>query len=164
MSSVISTKAARTDEMTKAIVFYDSRYGNTETVARAIMEGMKKGGIEDVLLASMKTADEEDFRGRDLWVIGSPTHWGSATFRLKTLLVNAMKDEGKDKRAAVFDTRYKGMSRGASGKISSLLETYGIPLVTEPMAFYVESGGSSLASGEAEKAQAYGAEIAGRSR
>jgi hypothetical protein len=73
-----------------------------------------------------------------------------------------MKDEGKGKKAAVFDTRYKGMSRGASGKISSLLETYGIPLVTEPMAFYVESGGSSLVNGEAEKAQAYGIEIAGR--
>ncbi|MFA5314040.1 MAG: flavodoxin family protein [Methanomassiliicoccales archaeon] len=148
--------------MTKAIVFYDSRSGNTEKVAKAIMDGMKKGGIEDVILAGIKTADEEDFRGRDLWVIGSPTHWGSATFRLKTLLVNAMKDEGNGKRAAAFDTRYKGMSRGASGKISALLEKYGIPLVTEPMAFYVESGSSSLLSGEAEKAESYGAEIAGR--
>jgi flavodoxin len=150
--------------MTNAIVFYDSHFGNTELVANAITNGLKKGGIEDVLIIGIKLASEDDFKGREIWVVGSPTHWGTATFRLKTLLVNAIKDEGKGKKAAVFDTRYKGMSRGAAEKISSLLKKYDVPLIAEPMAFYVESSSSSLMSGEVEKAESYGIEIADRSK
>jgi len=148
--------------MTKAIVFYDSHYGNTEKIANAIAEGMKAGGIEDVLVSGIKTADEEDFRGRDIWVIGSPTRWGSATFRLRTLLVNAIKDEGKGRRAAIFDTRYKNMSRGATDKLTAVLGKYGIPLIAEPMAFYIETSSGPLMQGEEEKAAAYGKELAER--
>ncbi|QLH74693.1 MAG: hypothetical protein HPY73_04010 [Methanomassiliicoccales archaeon] len=111
----------------------------------------------------MKLADEEDFKDREIWVIGSPTRWGSATFRMKVLLNNALKYEGKGKRAAVFDTRYKGMSRGASGKLRSMLKRYGVPLVTDPAAFFVESGAGPLVEGEEARAELYGVEIAKRS-
>jgi len=144
----------------KAIVFYDSKHGNTEKIAEAIVRGMKAGGLEDVLLMKLKNADEDDFRDRQLWVVGSPTHWGSTGFRLKTLLVNALKYEGAGKKGAVFDTRYKDMNRGSAEKLVRILAKYDVPVITDPEHFTVTSMRGPLGDGEEQRAEDYGKRIA----
>ncbi|OPY34172.1 MAG: flavodoxin [Methanomassiliicoccales archaeon PtaU1.Bin124] len=144
----------------KAIVFYESKHGNTEAIAEAIVRGMKDGGIEDVLLMKLKTADEEDFKDRQLWVVGSPTHWGSTGFRLKTLLVNALKYEGEGKKAAVFDTRYQDMNRGSADKLVRIMAKWNVPVITEPEHFTVQTIRGPLVEGEEKRAEEYGRKIA----
>lgn len=148
----------------KAIVFYDSRYGNTETISLAIVRGLKAGGVDDVLVMKLKTADEDDFKDRQLWVVGSPTRWGSASFGLRTLLKNAIKDEGKDRRAAVFDTRFENMHRGAAEKLKVIFERAGMVLVLPPESYKVMAIKGPLADGEEARAEEYGKRIADQVR
>ena len=144
----------------KAIVFYDSKHGNTEAIAEAIVRGMQAEGLEDVTLTKLKGADEDVFKGMDLWVVGSPTHWGSTGFRLKTLIINALKYEGAGKKAAVFDTRYADMNRGGADKLVRIMNKYEVPIVTEPEHFKVESVRGPLLEGEKQRAEDYGRKIA----
>lgn len=148
----------------KAIVFYDSKYGNTETISLAIARGLKAGGVGDVLVMKLKTADEEDFKDRQLWVVGSPTRWGSATFGLRTLLKNAINYEGKDKKAAVFDTRFENMHRGAAEKLKVIFERSSIGLVLSPESFRVMTIKGPLAEGEEARAEEFGKQIAEKVR
>ena len=148
----------------KAIVCYDSRYGNTEIISLAIVRGLKAGGVDDVLVMKLKTADEEDFKDRELWIVGSPTRWGSATFGLRTLLKNAINYEGKDKRAAVFDTRFENMHRGAAEKLKIIFERSNITLVLPPESFMVMAIKGPLAEGEEARAEEFGKRIADQVR
>jgi hypothetical protein len=56
-----------------AIIIYWSKTGNTEKVARAIQEGLKKARV-DVLLQRVEDAGDVDFYAYDLVCIGFPSH------------------------------------------------------------------------------------------
>ena len=59
----------------KAVVVYDSKYGNTEQIARAVAEALGTGG--DVRAVRGGAVAPADIRDVDLLVVGSPTHaWG----------------------------------------------------------------------------------------
>ncbi len=85
----------------KVVLVYDSKYGNTERIAQAIAKGLAEAGLTEVRVLWVAKACEDDFHDVDLWVIGSPTRWGGPTFKMRTLLSNAIKYEGKGRRAAV---------------------------------------------------------------
>ena len=54
----------------KALVVYDSKYGNTEKVAKAIVTALGKG--EDVKLAKTDSVTGDDMSALDLLIVGSP--------------------------------------------------------------------------------------------
>jgi hypothetical protein len=56
-----------------AIIIYWSKTGNTEKVARAIQEGLKKARV-DVLLQRVEDAGDVDFYAYDLVCIGFPSY------------------------------------------------------------------------------------------
>jgi hypothetical protein len=56
-----------------AIIVYWSKTGNTEKVARAIQEGLKKARV-DVLLQRVEDAGDVDFYAYDLVCIGFPSY------------------------------------------------------------------------------------------
>jgi|WetSurMetagenome_2_1015567.scaffolds.fasta_scaffold14953_2 flavodoxin len=147
----------------KIILVYDSRHGNTERIAQAIVKGLAGSGLTDVRVLWIAKACEDDFHDMDLWIIGSPTRWGGPTFKMRTLLNNAMKYEGKGKRAAVFDTRYEKVHSGASERLKTILERGGLTLVTEPEHFVVNGGSGPLKEGEEDRAELFGRQIASRS-
>ena len=61
----------------KSLVIYDSLYGNTEKVARALASGMREQGIE-VDCDRANTVDIGTLEAYDMLVIGGPrTHAGS---------------------------------------------------------------------------------------
>ena len=101
----------------KVLVMYDSIYGNTERVARLISEELREKGLE-AECRHQSESGEEDFMGKDLWVLGSPTRWGRPTFRFKTLVLNGVKEAGKDHDFVTFDTRYENMHSGAADRLS----------------------------------------------
>ena len=55
----------------KVLVVYDSVYGNTEQIARAIGEGL--GAEESVPVVRVADVNPEQLRNLDLLVVGSPT-------------------------------------------------------------------------------------------
>jgi hypothetical protein len=55
----------------KMVIVYDSRYGNTEQMARAMAERLGKNG--PVRLVAAGAAGERDLVGSDLLVVGGPT-------------------------------------------------------------------------------------------
>ena len=142
-----------------ALVLYDSKHGNTEKVAQAIAAGLKDGGLTSVDCRALSASGEEDFRGKDLWVLGTPTHYGSVPFRYSTLLKNALREEHANVKTAVFDTRMKDFPKGAVLKLRKILEKKGKSVIADA-SFVVEGMRGPLAEGEEEKAKLFGKEIA----
>ena len=56
----------------KAVVIYESMYGNTHLIAEAIAEGLRPHG--DVTVVPVEAATAEHLEGADLVVVGGPTH------------------------------------------------------------------------------------------
>jgi menaquinone-dependent protoporphyrinogen IX oxidase len=67
----------------KVIVIYDSLYGNTENVARALTLGIREQGIE-VDCVRANTIDVEALGAYDMIVIGGPTHAFGLSETMKT--------------------------------------------------------------------------------
>jgi len=146
----------------RAMVVYDSKHGNTERIAEAIAKGLTGSGVSSVTVIWVSKACEDDFHDIDLWVVGSPTRWGGPTFKVRTLLSNAIRYEGKGRRFAVFDTRYEKVHTGASEKLRAILAKGGLTEVIEPEHFVVLGGNGPLKEGEESRAEAYGKRIAER--
>ncbi|TFG57258.1 MAG: hypothetical protein E4H30_01125 [Methanomassiliicoccus sp.] len=141
----------------RILVMYDSFYGNTERIAKAISEGIREGGHE-VDCRHQSVSGEQDFLGVHLWILGSPTRWGRPTFRFKTLVRNAVKDAGKDHDFVVFDTRFEEVHSGAADRLHRMLSKEGLRPLLPPQNFFVE--GSELRSEQEEKALQLGRTIA----
>jgi len=90
--------------LTRVIVVYESKYGNTKRVAETIIEGMGESeGIETVL-SELKKIDIEKILDYDVILIGSPNHWGGPTRGVKKFIDKLGKLSIKEKLYAVFDT------------------------------------------------------------
>lgn len=86
----------------KGIVAYDSVYGNTEQVARAIAEQIISDGHEAELI-SLKGEGSKPAAG-DFMFLGSPTRVGRPTGAAKDFVNNLSVDQWKSKPIVVFDT------------------------------------------------------------
>src|SRR5687767_7698808 len=91
----------------KSLVLYDSTYGNTEALARAMGEALgdaRASAIGDVVAS--------DLRELDLLIVGSPTQGGRPTAAL-TRLLDSIPAKGLDgTRVAAFDTRFAAKDHG----------------------------------------------------
>jgi flavodoxin len=143
----------------KALVLFDTKHGNTEKIAQAITAGLIEGQIGSVECRALSQSGEEDFRGKDLWVLGTPTHYGTVPFRYSALLKNALKEELPGVKTAIFDTRMKDFPKGAAVKIRKILVKKGKPILAEA-SFVVEGMRGPLAEGEEERARLFGKQIA----
>lgn len=87
--------------MSKAVIIYDSRGGNTGMMAKAIEEGMKKAGIE---VSSKRTihATAGTIRDADAVVLGSPTYHKDMIASIKTSLFEMEKADLTGKVGTAF--------------------------------------------------------------
>jgi flavodoxin len=129
----------------KALVIYDSTYGNTEKIARAVGEAI---GGQVSLVGEVNPANLIEF---DLLFIGSPTHGGWFTEGIRDLLKVSPALEGIS--VAVFDTRTEPSLFGfAASRIARSLEKNGGKLAAPPEGFIVLGTQGSLLVGEPERA------------
>ena len=163
-----------------AIVVYESHWGNTEAVARAIGDGI--GPDTEVL--STDAATPTVLSSAELVVAGAPT----MAFRLPTdsMLRQAASDpkapapgdvshpsmrswlDGlppatsatKGRRAAAFETALHWSPGGAKGGIDTALKQAGFRRAAAPMRFFVEGSYGPLRDGELERAREWGASVA----
>ncbi len=90
--------------MTKVIIAYESKFGNTKLVAEAIEEGMREVGGIEIDVSELKEVDPNKIANYDAILIGSPNHFGGPTKGIKKFIDKLGKLSLKAKMFAVFDT------------------------------------------------------------
>ena len=65
--------------MAKAIVVYESKYGNTKLAAEMIVEGMNQVTGMEAMLVEVNDVDLNTIAELDAVLVGSPNHLGRAT-------------------------------------------------------------------------------------
>ncbi len=144
----------------KSIVIYDSKYGNTEKIAKAIGSALSKLGTVTVVHA--EKASMADIEKVDVLIVGSPTQAWNPTPATKSFLENIPALHNLS--VAAFDTRFKRtrlLTGSAARKIAKVLENKGIFLLAEPESFFVTGMEGPLLKGEIERAKSWAKEIAG---
>jgi flavodoxin I len=160
----------------KAMVIYDSAFGNTEQIAQAIGDGL--GSQEEVEILQAGKVNSEQLTGLRLLIVGSPTQRFGPTEGIKNLLKSIPKNGFKGVKVAAFDTRFTtshikeipilpffvrlfGAKAYAAKSIADGLEKKGGELVVTPEGFYVEGTEGPLQEGELERAADWAKEILG---
>jgi len=88
----------------KVLIAYDSKYGNTEKVAKLIAEGITSIGGNEVIVNNVKEIKLKKEDSYDLILIGSPNHFGRHVGSVKKFINKLPKSQLKVKAYAVFDT------------------------------------------------------------
>jgi len=170
----------------RAVIIYESIYGNTHVIADAIARGLEPGN--EVTVVPVTNATQELLDGAGLVVVGGPTHlhgMSHANTR-KAAVEQEHKHPGQvpldpdaegpglrnwfsslgrmSASAAAFDTRLSGPAaftgRAAKG-VARLLERHGLTLIAEAESFLVTKD-NQLAPGEEDRAQEWGKQLAAR--
>ena len=158
----------------RAVVVYESIWGNTAAVARAIAEGMGPG----VPALSTAEAVGEAIAEVDLIVAGAPV----LGFKLPTQKMrDGIRADKKTPpadlsqpmlrtwldalpaghgRGAAFDTQVRGPFGKAAPEIAKRLAEKGYQALAKPVGFTVTGTYGPLKDGELERARAWGAELA----
>ena len=91
--------------MSKMLIVYYSRGGNTEAMAKLVAEGVKAVGVP-FELKSANVAVPEDLLAVDGIIIGSPTYYGQAATSVRKLFDESVKFHGqlKGKVGAAFSS------------------------------------------------------------
>ena len=150
----------------KAVVVYDSVFGNTQKVAEAIASSLSARAQVDLLRPSDQALQR--LAGADLLVVGSPTRGFRPTEAMSNLLKGISSVGLKGARVAAFDTRFKAdelksattrfvVKTGgyAAKRIATQLQKAGGTLAAPPEGFYVEDTEGPLKAGELERAASW---------
>jgi flavodoxin I len=141
----------------KTVVVYDSVYGNTEIIARAIGDAIP--GEVQVLRVDQVTAS--DLETVELLVIGSPTHGAMPTEAAQALVERIGSPARDGAKVATFDTRLtwgflERWGGFAAPKMADTLQEKGWTLAGEPGGFFVKGlRKGPLKRGEADRAAAW---------
>jgi hypothetical protein len=170
----------------RAVVVYESMYGNTHLIAEAIGTGLAPGF--DVTVVPVAQADDAVVSDADLVVVGGPTHvHGMSRSSTRKGAVDAAAKAageltlepgadgpglrewldalGKSRphaKAAAFDTRMEApaaITGRASKGVGRALRHHGFELVTEPESFIVTKE-NHLVPEEGNRARMWGARLA----
>jgi hypothetical protein len=160
----------------KAIVVYESLWGNTAKIAVAIAEGIGP----DAEAMSTGEATPEVIAGADLIVAGSPVF----AFKMSSDRVRESIRQNPGPApsppdlshpsmaswleglpaghgaAAAFDTEARGPFGKAAPTIARSLEARGYRLIGDPTGFYVSGKYGPLREGELDRAREWGADLA----
>jgi len=169
----------------KAVVVYESVYGNTHEIAEAVAEGLRDGA--EVEVHAVAEASPAVVAGAGLLVVGGPTHvHGMAShLSMKAAAEDAQKKpdthlepdvEGPVLRewfhglpkashtpAAAFDTRLgkpRFITGSAAKGIAHRLRGHGYEVVADE-SFVVDDSLGPLREGELERAREWGRRLAG---
>lgn len=143
----------------KALVIYDSQFGNTEQIAKAIGEGI---GAE-AQVVNIAQANPADLAFYNLIIIGAPTQGGRYRPQMAAFLDSIPTDAFKNKKVAAFDTRLKGWVKifgWAAPRIEKILKENGGNIITPAAGFIVKGAKGPLVEGELERAAAWAKDIA----
>jgi flavodoxin len=160
----------------RVLVIYDSLYGNTEKIARAIGDGLSGaiGTAASVEIIKAGDAHPDQLAGADLLLAGAPTHGSRPSPAMQDLLNRIPEHALASVKVAAFDTRTdmdkiagavrlvgKILDRFgyAASRILSSLEKKGGQAVKPPEGFFVKDTQGPLEDGELERAADWARQI-----
>lgn len=154
----------------KAMVIYDSIFGNTEQIAKAIGKVLQSKRNVEVL--KVNQVKPEQLVGLNLLIVGSPTRAFRPTGAINRFLGKIPRNGLKAVRVAAFDTgislddvdssigHWFIKSFGYAAKpISDKLRKKGGKLIIPPEGFFVEGTEGPLKKGELERAEKWAKQI-----
>jgi flavodoxin len=148
--------------LAKALVVYDSVYGNTEKVVKALAKGLGDGGV-DVDCVRVDAVKFDELSGYDLLVVGGPVHAWNASKPIKEFLDRLKSVEGlSGKKAFALDTKMSRsrLAGNAGGKIEGKLKSLGLTIVKSHASAVVKGREGPLEEGAEETFKQLGAELA----
>jgi NAD(P)H dehydrogenase (quinone) len=77
--------------MPKILVIFDSKSGNTETMALAVVKGAEKAGDLEVTVKKAEETKNSDLLAADGIIMGSPTYFGQMSAKLKAVIDESVK-------------------------------------------------------------------------
>lgn len=154
----------------KALIVYDSVFGNTEQIAQAM--GNALGSQAEVNTLRVGDVKPEQLMGLDVLIVGSPTRGFRPTPAISNLLKNIPKKGLKGVKVAAFDTRIS-MNDIDSRILPPLVKVFGYAakpiadrlkkkegeLAIPPEGFFVEGTEGPLKEGELERAADWAKQI-----
>lgn len=164
----------------RALVVYESMFGNTQAIAQAVADGLRAGMTVDLVeVGAAPTVVDE---GIDLLVVGGPTHaFGLSRPSTRQSAVEQADRSGNGvvsakcgirewlgavrpvagRAAVAFDTRVrKPRFPGSAARAAQRrMQRLGLRALQPPMTFYVEGGTGPLVEGERERARRWGERI-----
>ena len=142
--------------MSKVLIVYASRSGETEKMANIIAEGVRFSGNEAEVKSVKDIGSENDTDGYDALVLGSPTYHGDMIQPVKTLLFLLEKAALEGKPGGAFGAF--GWSGEAPDRIfDTMKHIYKMDMVSGALRLK-----STYIGGGITMAQDYGKEIAAK--
>ena len=155
----------------KTLVVYDSVFGNTEQIARAI--GSALGSAEDVRVLRVTEVQPGQLVGLDLLIAGSPTRGFRPTPAITNWLKSLPAGSLRGIRVAAFDTRISMADPGIPGFLRFMVRIFGYAaqpiakrlvrksgqLAVPPEGFIVNASEGPLREGELERAAAWARQV-----
>jgi flavodoxin I len=147
--------------MRRVLVVYDSKFGNTRTIAAHIGDALGAGS--DIAVDVLSTGDINDFpEDLDVLVLGAPTQRHGLEDTMRQFLESLPPGRLSGLPVAVFDTRMqwpKVLSGSAADGIAKRLSGLGAQLVVKPESFFVADKEGPLREGETERAAEWGRKL-----
>ncbi len=167
----------------RALVVFESMYGNTRVIASNIADGLRAS--HEVTVVPVAGATRELIATADLLVVGGPTHMhGMSNAASRRMAAEAARKQGSGltmdpdagrpglrewfngigdghELAAAFDTRINGVAvfTGRAGRgIARLLRQHGYALLTAPESFLIGKQ-NTLLDGEDARARSWGSAL-----
>jgi flavodoxin len=154
----------------KTLIVYDSFFGNTEQVARAIGEAL--GAQSEVNVLRVGDVKPEHLTGLNLLIAGSPTRAFSPSPATKEFLAHIPRQNLRGVKVAAFDTRialsdvnsrvlsvFVKIFGYAAQPIANQLVKKGGTLCLPPEGFFVQGTEGPLKAGELERAGEWAKQI-----
>lgn len=136
----------------KSLIVYDSIYGNTEKIARAIKDAI----TGNVKLINISEVNYPELKTFDFLIIGSPTQGGRPTPAIQNFLDKFQDNIINNIKVAIFDTRlpnkWVSIFGYAAGRIYQHLKKINMNIVLPPEGFFVKGKKGPLVDGEIERA------------
>ena len=156
----------------KALVLYDSFFGNTEKIALSVAESLRANA--EVLVLRVNKADPSSVSGIDLLVLGSPTRGFRPSEGITAFLNKLTPGSLNGINAAAFDTRvdtavinskmlrFMAKTFGYADKVMvNEMQKKGANLVSIGQGFIVNGNEGPLKDGELERAAEWAKTLVG---
>jgi menaquinone-dependent protoporphyrinogen IX oxidase len=148
--------------MVKAIVIYQSKFGNTRLVAETIVEGMNQVSDIDAMLTELSEVNLTQINEFDAILVGAPNNWGRPRKDTRDFIDKLGKLNLENKQGAVFDTCFAGQFEKAVKIMERQIgkKVPGLTLVAPGLSVKVDGMKGPVTEGELPKCKEFGIKIA----
>ena len=141
----------------KALIVYDSQYGNTKLIAETIADVLRQHG--SVAIKHVGLFQHDDLRDIDVLVAGCPTQAWHATAPIREFLGTLQPHFAYRIQVACFDTRFnkpRWLTGSAAHNMAAMCKQQGFKQLVAPESFFIQGREGPLGGGELRRAAVWG--------